>query len=69
MILTNIFLQNCFLTAGFSKEVDCFGFLLNEDKVTVNAQKHYFQEQLIRNEISKYQKSLQILLVFYEGKL
>ena len=69
MILTNIFLQNCFLTAGFSKEVDSFGFSLNEDKVTVNAQKHYFQEQLKRNEISKYQKSLQILLVFYEGKL
>ena len=36
--------------------VDYLSFYFNEGKVTVNAQEPYFQEQLIRNEISKYQK-------------
>ena len=46
---------------------DCFlGFYFKECKVTVNAQKCYFQEQLI---ISTQLKSLQVLAVLYEEKL
>ena len=33
-------------------------FYFNEGKVTVNSQKHYLQEQLTRNKISKFQKIL-----------
>ena len=69
MVLTSTFLRNSFLAAGFSKVVEYFGFLLEspdfiEGKVTVNAQKYYFQEQLIRNERSKYQKILASIVGF-----
>ena len=56
MVLTNTFLRNSILAVGSNKVVDCFGFLFCEGKVTLNAQKRYFQEQLKINEISKYQK-------------
>ena len=46
MVLTSTFLRNSFLAAG-----SALGFYFNEGKVTVNAQKHCFQEQPIRNEI------------------
>ena len=58
MVLTSAFLQNSSIAAWFTKVVDCFRFLLNECRVTVNAQKGYFQEQLKRNKIFKYQKIL-----------
>ena len=50
IVLTNTFLRNSFLAAGFSKVADCFGFLLWWIQS--------FQEQFKRNKISKYQKIL-----------
>ena len=38
----------------------------NEGKQNVDAQKCFFQEQLIRTEISKYQKIHELLSVLYE---
>ena len=50
-------LQQCLV-----KWETALAFYFNECKVAVNAQKRYFQEQLIRNEISKYKKIFAIIL-------
>ena len=78
MVLTNTFLQSSFLAeiwrdlSAFSTNAGKYGpektpYLDNFHAVTGNARKRYFQEQLIRNEISKYQKIL-ASMVLYEGK-
>ena len=58
MDLTNTFSPNSFLVAGFSKVATALGSYFTDGRMTLNAQKRYFQEQLVRNEISKYQKIL-----------
>ena len=78
MVLTNTFLQSSFLAeiwrdlSAFSTNAGKYGpektpYLDNFHAVTGNARKRYSQEQLIRNEISKYQKIL-ASMVLYEGK-
>ena len=57
---SNIFWEKVgkhFLKDFFSAQTT-LRFYFNEDEVTVNAQKQYFQEQLTGNEILKYKKIL-----------